>query len=51
MRSMFGFAADWIDVSTEVASALGTTLRRAGRRAWRAMAATVPPDRTGVPPS
>jgi hypothetical protein len=51
VRSMFGLAAGCIDVSAEVASALGTTLRRAGRRAWQAMAGASPPDRTRFPPT
>jgi hypothetical protein len=50
LRSMFGLAADCIDVSTEVATAIGATIRRAGLRAWEVMAGTRPPDGTRFPP-
>ena len=38
MRTVFGMAADFIDVSTEVATAVGIALRRVGRRALEAVA-------------
>jgi hypothetical protein len=38
VRTVFGMAADFIDVSTEVATAVGIALRRVGRRALEAVA-------------
>ena len=40
MRTVFQMAADCIDLSSEVATAVGIALRRAGRRARDAVAAT-----------